>query len=491
MQVEPRNSADAPELDRLLEALPKETPADPAARELAQLITRISNSKVPTTSFVRGWTLGSLQAKVAFGYLAYWLRSRFADADEKQRLKNEAHLAAALKLFGTMGYLRGAVMKVGQLLANLPEVVPEQFAEVLSALHFEAPPMHFAMVREVFWDEFGREPEEIFACFDRQAFAAASLGQVHRATLHSGEEVAVKIQYPGIARTIKSDLRNLRLLLQPLCLTRGRQDLLDKLADIERMLLMETDYQQEAAFGEAARALFVEEDQVVVPRVFEQYSSKRVLTTEFLAGRHLDEFLASSPSQQELDRYTSVLTVGTFRIYYRLHWFLADPHPGNFIFMNDGRLGLIDFGCTRVMTDDEWLLISDLEKAHQAGDRRRFDQNIAKACYFDDPSEMDPEQLEILRRSVLWNMEPWLKEGLFDFGDRDFFLRGIDGFLEMTRKRCTQGSPLYLWSTRFIFGGRAVCYRMKGRCEFGKIFRQESAWLETSDLSAGNEKEID
>ncbi|WP_369412371.1 AarF/UbiB family protein [Geotalea toluenoxydans] len=82
-------------------------------------------------------------------------------------------MAAALKLFGTMGYLRGAVMKVGQLLANLPEVVPEEFAEVLSALHFEAPPMHFAMVREVFLDEFGREPEEVFAFFEKKAFAAA------------------------------------------------------------------------------------------------------------------------------------------------------------------------------------------------------------------------------------------------------------------------------------------------------------------------------
>ncbi|MDD2851220.1 MAG: AarF/UbiB family protein, partial [Desulfuromonadaceae bacterium] len=204
----------------LLKALPKDRNTDPAGQSLANLIAGISSKKVPVNSFFRVWILGSLQARVAFGYLAYWLRSRFSGAEVKRRLKSEAHLAAALQLFGTMGYLRGAVMKVGQMLANLPEVVPEEFAEVLSALHFEAPPMHYSLVREVFLDEFGREPEELFASFDQQAFAAASLGQVHRARLLSGEEVAVKIQYPGIARTIKNDLRTLRLLLQPLCLTK-------------------------------------------------------------------------------------------------------------------------------------------------------------------------------------------------------------------------------------------------------------------------------
>jgi aarF domain-containing kinase len=435
---------------------------------------------VPVNSFSRLWTLGTLQARVTAGYLAWWLRSRLADADERQRMKSEAHLTAAIRLFGTMGYLRGAVMKVGQLLANLPEVVPEEFAEVLSALHFEAPPMHFAMVREVFLDEFGREPEEVFARFDRQAFAAASLGQVHRARLKSGEEVAVKIQYPGIARTIRADLRNLRLLLQPLAWGKERQDTQAKLADIEQMLLMETDYGQEAHFCRQARALFTAEDRVVVPRVFDDYSTKRVLTTEYIDGCHLDRFLAGNPGQAERDHFTTLLTVATMRVYYRLHWFMADPHPGNFIFMPDGRLGLIDFGCTRVMTDEEWLLISELEEANLERDEARFNRVIARACLFDGPEEMGSDRLAIVRRGAYWNMEPWLNDGLFDFGDREFFVRGIDGLMEMTRKRYTSGSPLYLWSTRFVVGGRAVCYRMKGRCEFRKIFRQESAGLDTT-----------
>ena len=227
MLSEHATQAEQSRLELLRQALPKERTIDPTAGRLARLITRIADQRVPVNGFSRLWTLGSLQARVTAGYMAYWLRSRFVVADEKERLKQEAHLAAAVRLFGTMGYLRGAVMKVGQMLANLPEVVPEEFSEVLAALHFEAPPMHFAMVRELFLDEFGQEPEELFASFDRQAFAAASLGQVHRARLKSGEEVAVKIQYPGISGTIKSDLRSLRLLLQPLCLTSDWQNTLD------------------------------------------------------------------------------------------------------------------------------------------------------------------------------------------------------------------------------------------------------------------------
>ena len=460
----------------LLDLLSKDRTTDPARERLEELLTRIVVKKVPVSSFSRIWILGSLQAKVALAYLACWLRSRFADTDKRQRLKNEAHLTAALQLFGTMGYLRGAVMKLGQMLANLPETVPEEFAEVLSALHFEAPPMHYALIREVFLDEFGKEPEEIFASFDRRAFAAASLGQVHRARLHSGEEVAVKIQYPNIAQTIKADLRNLRLLLQPMCMTDDWQNLLDKLADIEQMLLMETDYRQEARFATKARGCFTPGDGIHVPKVYGEYSTSRVLTTEYLRGRHLNEFLASAPDQERRDHFTDLMTVATMRLLYREHWLLADPNPGNYIFMDDGRLGMIDFGCTRALSDGEWAFQLEIEKALLDRDEAEMNRLIARACLYRSPEEMGAEQLETVGRGIRWQLEPWLTEGLFDFGDREFFRRGIDSFVEITRKRYTRGMPLHLWSTRFILGARAIVYRLQGRCDFKKIYARESAW---------------
>lgn len=463
----------------LLKLLPKDRITDPTGERLAELLQQVVHHKVPVSSFTRIWTLGTLQARVAAGYLAWWMRSRFRDEETKQRLKSEAHLSAALRLLGTMGYMRGAVMKVGQMLANLPELLPEEFAEVLAALQFEAPPMHFSLVREVFLDEFGREPEELFASFDRQAFAAASLGQVHRARLHSGEEVAVKVQYPGIARTIRSDLRNLRLLLQPLCLTAEWQNILAKLEDVEQMLLRETDYLQEASYNREARNLFDATDRIVVPRVHDDYCSSRVLTTNYLEGCHLKDYLAGNPNQEQRDHFTHLLTVATFRLFFQRHWLTADPHPGNFIFMPDGCLGLIDFGCTRVMDADEWHLSFEPMQAVLADDRSRVDQSIARACLYDDPGEMLPDHLKTVRKSLYWLMEPWLTDGMFDFGDRDFFMRGIDNVMTMARKGYTRSVPLTLWSQRFTLVARAFCYSLKGRCDFRRIYEEEYARMET------------
>lgn len=462
-----------PSLEKLLKKLPVNISNATTAERLADFISRLDRKKVPTTSFSRMWLLGSLQAKIVFVYIVYWLRSRFHSMDEKQHLKNEAHLETALQMFATMGYLRGAIMKVGQMLANFPEVVPDQFTEVLESLHFEAPPMHYALIREVFLDEFGKEPKQVFASFEHKAFAAASLGQVHRAKLHSGEDVAVKIQYPDIAGTIRTDLRTLRTLLQPLRLGDEWPHLDEKLRDIEQMFLRETNYLQEADYYRQVGLMFARSEQIVVPQVYADFTTTRVLTTEFLPGIHLKAFLATGPSQAERDHFCHLLLVATLRSYYRSHWFFADPHPGNFLLMPDGRLGLIDFGCTREMTEHEWQLGIDMENAFVDNDTTRMDEVIAKSCLFGSAGEMPREHLRLLREFFLWQMEPWGTEGKFDFGDKIFYQRGVNSFMTLMRKGYTRGLPLFLWSNRTIFGYRGLAYKLKGRADFTAIVTQE------------------
>lgn len=459
--------------ERLLQLLPRDE--DAAARQrLAELVETACSNRPPTSSLSRLWILGSLQAKVACAYAVWWLKSRWSDADEKERTKNECHLKAALELFGTMGYLRGAVMKVGQML-TLPEMVPEQFARLLSSLSFEAPPMHYAMVREVFFDEFGREPEEMFASFEKKAFAAASLGQVHRARLHTGEQVAVKIQYPGIARTIQADLKNLRLLLQPMRLGEDWPNLLDKLAEVESVLLAETDYLKEAEVAQMVRGHFGPEDGVVVAEVYPECSSRRVLTTEFLQGVHIDEFLASDPPQELRDRFTHLITMATSRLFYRIHCLLADPNPGNYIFMPDGKLGLVDFGCTRWYSDEEWRMQCEAEAAVSRQEEKAMERIILDASLYESVQEMGTERVEVVRAVIMWNFEPWLSEGLFDFGDKEFFQRGLEALRQATKNGYLRGMPLHVWTTRFMLGARAVTHRLGGRCHFREIYLQESA----------------
>jgi predicted unusual protein kinase regulating ubiquinone biosynthesis (AarF/ABC1/UbiB family) len=213
-----------PQVNDLIDGLPieiKEPTRTSVGTSLQGLLEDLSKRRVPVGRFNRGWIFGALQAKIAAAYIAHWIRSGFSGAEAKERQLNETRLKAALQLIGGMGYMRGAIMKMGQILGNYPNLAPDEFASFLGLFHFEAPPMHFSLLREFVRDEWGADPEELFEEFDTNAFAAASLGQVHRARLKgSGETVAIKIQYPGIARTIREDLDNLRMLLLPMRLNR-------------------------------------------------------------------------------------------------------------------------------------------------------------------------------------------------------------------------------------------------------------------------------
>ena len=277
--------------NELVAALPidLDEPGASDPQSLEKLLGSLSRLPVPVSRLTRFWVLGSMQAKIAVAYLAYWIRSGYTTREEKERLLNEAHLKAALQLLGGMGYLRGAIMKVGQVIASYPNVAPQEFADVLARLQFEAPPMHFSLLREFVRGELGRDPEELFDEFETTAFAAASLGQVHRARLKdSGRLVAVKIQYPNIGRTIRDDFRSMKAAAFPMRLTSNWDNFLAQGEDIERMLNLESDYEREADNLRIARQLFTEDDGMVVPEVIPELSTKRVLTMEYLEGVHLD-----------------------------------------------------------------------------------------------------------------------------------------------------------------------------------------------------------
>src|SRR5207302_6352983 len=230
--------------------------------------------------------------KIGAAYLFHWLRGWFRNAADNQRLLAEAHWRTAVRLLDSMTYLRGAVMKVGQTLANFPDIAPREFVQTLERLHFDAPPMHWSLLREMVHNELGDDPENVFAAFEKRAFAAASLGQVHRARLKDGQEVAVKIQYPGIARTIRQDFRNLLLFMLPARLSADWENTREQFDDLRTRLERETDYEREAASLQKVRSLFRDDEGIVIPRVFPQHSTGRVLTMERLEGVHLDQFLA-------------------------------------------------------------------------------------------------------------------------------------------------------------------------------------------------------
>lgn len=455
------------DLQRLLDAIPLRDGDDAA-------LPPLSREALPTGRFERLWTLGTMQAQIAVAYGAMWVRSFFGASQEDLV---EAHLAAATKLLGGMIYLRGAVMKVGQALAAYPHLVPEQIAQTLERLHFNAPPMHFALVREHLENELGCAVGDVFAEFEERAFAAASLGQVHRARLRGGELVAVKIQYPGIASTIDSDLRNLTATLAPLRFTRDWENLSAQLDDIRTVLTAEIDYVAEADNIEAAQPLFGPEDGIVVPRVYRHCSTSRVLTTELLHGRHLEEWLATHPSQEERDAFGSKIYRSSFRFYYAGRRDYADPHPGNYLFLDDGRLGIIDFGCVRPYTDDEFALLSDVDRSYRS-DRQSVREILVRYCDLSAAEARDEKRMAVLEEMYRWTIEPLLQP-VFDFGNPDHLRIGIDVMARMMVHRYTRAHPLQVFLSRTLLGIRSLMHRLNARIPVRAIHESElrrSGW---------------
>ncbi len=215
-----------------------------------------------------------------------------------------------------------------RLSAAFRELLPSQVVSTLDMLHAQAPPMHFSLIRGVFRSELEQDPADLFATFEKEPFAAASIGQVHRATLKSGEEVAVKIQYPGIGRAMQADLRNLTALIFPMRLSKSAASIKGQVEAMREMLAQEMDYVHEARNMREASALFTAADGIVVPKVFDEYSTSRVLTSEYVPGPNLSQFLAASPSQEQRDEFGRKISLAWERMFYA-HTSYSDPHPGS------------------------------------------------------------------------------------------------------------------------------------------------------------------
>lgn len=472
-----------PTVNELLDQLPENFKADaPPPMDLAGLLARAQGTSVPIGRLSRFWTLGTLQGKIAAAYAFWWLRGMWGDADDRQRQLNETHLAAAVHLLGTMSHLRGAVMKVGQLLAHWPGIAPDEFAAVLGRLHFEAPPMHFSLLRESVRAELGADPEDLFEEFEPQACAAASLGQVHRARLKgSGRLVAVKVQYPGIARSLTSDIANLRLLMMPMRFGDDGQNILAQLEDIEAMLALDVDYGAEAQNMRQAAATLSGLEGVYVPCVHEKLSTGRVLTMDWVEGRHVGAFMKSGASQAECDRLGELLARAFMRMCYRAHMLYCDLHPGNYVFMPDGRLGLIDFGCARRYSAEE---VEYLTIAERAGfeSPQAVRAALARGADLTARQQAERERMELMVAWYDWMCEPTRTTAVFDFSREEYLLRGMEIWRRLVRGRYVRSLPVNTWIAKSFIGLRAMLLHLRARVALGRVLREEtSVRLPTAD----------
>lgn len=310
-------------------------------------------SAPPTGKLARGAVGGLAVARAGVARLSRDARQLSRGTEGKAQAQRQFEQDLGRILFRALNQLKGTALKLSQLLSAHADFLPDAVRAELAKGCYQVTPINRALVYKIFRAEFGQAPEQLFAHFDSMAFAAASLGQVHHARLPDGSAVAVKVQYPGIAASISSDLAILAAMLPAL----GgdllpRRELVDQvMGEIASKLAEELDYRHEAA-QLAWYAQHLPLPGVAVPSVVPHASSRRVLTMQHLDGLHLDQWLAAGPSQPDRDHFGQLLFNWFCYSLFELGRINADPHPGNFLFMPDGRLGLLDFGCTRTISDD-------------------------------------------------------------------------------------------------------------------------------------------
>jgi predicted unusual protein kinase regulating ubiquinone biosynthesis (AarF/ABC1/UbiB family) len=295
----------------------------------------------------RASRLVQLGASLAGGYLAYQLRRPFFDEQGAAGQKQAWRRKQAQQVRQELQSLRGPIMKVGQALSMQTRFLGAEMVEELSALQMQAPPMHPTLMRAQFKGAFGKYPEDVFRAFEPEPFAAASLGQVHWAVTKSGEDVAVKIQYPAMREAIESDFQALRAAGFAARLTGHLQE--SVIREAQRGILEETDYMQEARNIEYFRKALAPLNFVRLPKAHPELSSAQALTMSRVPGLRLQDFLKTNPPQELRDRLGAALTRLFFFQLFRAQALHADPHPGNYLLNPDGTIGLVDFGCVKYL----------------------------------------------------------------------------------------------------------------------------------------------
>jgi len=404
----------------------------------------------PSSKLDRSKIFAKTGLKVGANYARYLkdrVTKRSGDAAAQRR---DLDTRNAEDVFREFTKLRGTALKLAQSMSMDTGMLPDEFMDVMAQAQYQVPPMNRALVRKQIHAGLGAAPEELFASFTPDALAAASIGQVHRATLHDGREVAVKVQYPNVRDTIESDLAIARQLFKRI--VRGPH-LEAYFGEIREMLLDETSYEQEAE-NIAFFADQYDHDGIITPEPVNELTSRTVLTMTFVEGVHMKEFLATEPSQQKRDHFGQLLWDFVHEQIASNHCTLhADAHPGNFLLRDDGRLGVIDFGCVKRFPQQFRDDMLRLWNARIRDEEETIDRLLHRLDIYHD--EMDQATTSEVRsffdRFGGLIVQPY-RSDTFDFGSAAFHDELKACFKAGSELRETAGSHHFIFVNKVLVG---------------------------------------
>lgn len=321
-------------------------------------VRRGSDPLTSPTSLNRNLRLARLGVRAGGRQAGTRARQVFASAARREELDRTLELRHAEDVTRELGAMKGALMKLGQMVSYLDDGLPEHVRDALAQLQHDAPPMSRELAAGVIESELGGAPDAVFARWDPEPIAAASIGQVHRAVTRDGRAVAVKVQYPGVAAAVESDLGNVGLLFGGIGKAYPGFESGPLVAELRERLREELDYALEARHQQEFADFYAGHPFIHVPTVHADLSTTRVLTTELAAGVRFAEVQDWSRAQRDLAGETIFRFI--FRSFYRLHLFNGDPHPGNYLFRPDGRVTFLDFGLVKRFEPESIALIKRL-----------------------------------------------------------------------------------------------------------------------------------
>ena len=365
----------------------------------------MAKDRIPTNRWARQAKVGKLAASTAAKHAGTRAANTVRGEDRAKAALEKRHIEAAEQIVTALGTMKGAAMKLGQVMSFLdaglvPEEYREEFQRKLGELRDAAPKVRFDDMRKVIESELEDPLDEVFASFDREPIAAASIGQVYRATLHDGRDVAVKVQYPGVAQAVRADMQNLGMILRLMKTVAPGIDVKATAKELSERIVEELDYELEAANQRAMARLYRRHPFIVIPDVITSLSREKVLVQEFVSGAGFEAIKARD--QATRDRVGEIVFRFFFGSMYRHHQFSGDPHPGNFLLMEDGRVAFLDFGLFKRMPAELIEIELACQRFGTEGDGEALKRIWTETGFIRNPDRFTPEGLLAQFRDATW-----------------------------------------------------------------------------------------
>jgi predicted unusual protein kinase regulating ubiquinone biosynthesis (AarF/ABC1/UbiB family) len=419
-------------------------------------------------------TSSNARTSIVFGFLSRglvrhaWLRLRmlFANRRRKKELTAKAHIRNSQEAAALMGNMKGLFMKVGQIMSFAHDGLPAQARAQLQGLQRDAPPMDFLLARGVIESELGGDLSKFFRHVDEEPLAAASIGQVHRGKLLDGTDVVIKVQYPGVDTAIEGDLKMIERLGPGAALFASQVDFPSLAAELRSRITEELDYRREAYHQELFRQLWDGHPFIRVPRIFAATTRKRILTSEYVRGFGYYDFVEQANAREKLVASAAIADFVWDTMFCHLIY-NGDPHPGNYLFHENGSVTFIDFGCVKRFELTSMRNIKRFFRAILENDRTTHDQYVAILGLVKPGRDWDRD---LMWRFWRYQLEPYCTAN-FQF-NAEYLARARE-MMKRENMKDMNLPPDMLFFTRITFGLNAIAVKLGATGDFQKSVKRQ------------------